>query len=140
MPKRKTASERYYVDALTGCWNWLGPLSKAGYALGTVQRSQGGIVRQAVAHRMFYEEAKGPIPEGLVLDHLCRNRRCVNPDHLEPVTQVVNRRRSAKLNETDIAAIRLARQQGRQCGAIAQQFNVSPSYVSRISRNERWSN
>ncbi len=42
--------------------------------------------KKEVVHRVFYEELIGPIPEELVLDHLCRNTRCVNPDHLEPVT------------------------------------------------------
>ena len=47
------------------------------------------------AHRLVYETLVGPIPDGLVLDHLCKNVQCVNPDHLEPVTQAVNLDRSA---------------------------------------------
>ncbi len=47
-----------------------------------------------LAHRLAYEAAIGPIPEGLVIDHLCRNRKCLNPDHLEPVTLAVNTRRA----------------------------------------------
>lgn len=48
-----------------------------------------------MAHRYVYESIRGPIPEGLVLDHLCRNTSCVNPDHLEPVTYGENFRRGA---------------------------------------------
>lgn len=63
-----------------GCWQWMGRTTPNGY--GTLHVN--GISR--VAHRVSYEANVGPIPQGLVLDHLCRNRACVNPDHLEPVT------------------------------------------------------
>ena len=79
-----SADERYAAqiarDALTGCIEWTGCLSGGGYA----QMKVGG--RSTYVHRWAWERANGPIPEGLFLDHLCRNRLCSNPDHLEPVT------------------------------------------------------
>src|SRR5690606_28140598 len=67
-----------------GCWEWQGARQSGGYGSfwwqGRVQK----------AHRVSYEDQMGPIPEGLVLDHLCRVRHCVRPDHLEPVTQKEN--------------------------------------------------
>jgi len=70
------------------CWPWLGPLNETGY--GTVWR--GG--RKLKAHRVAYELAVGPVPDGLELDHLCRVRACVRPAHLEPVTHRVNLNRA----------------------------------------------
>lgn len=64
----------------SGCWIWTGELNRNGY--GRVWR----LGRRVMAHRAMYELLVGPIPEGLVLDHLCRVRCCVNPKHLEPVT------------------------------------------------------
>lgn len=63
-----------------GCWPWIGKLNADGYGLFTGSR------RRVRAHRFAYELLVGPIPDGLVLDHLCRNPCCVNPTHLEPVT------------------------------------------------------
>lgn len=87
------------IDPVTGCWNWNGNRSKTtGY--GTATRIVDGVKRQGVIHRFYYEEHKGPIPPGLVIDHLCRNVRCVNPDHLEAVTQKINVQRSARCNKS----------------------------------------
>lgn len=63
-----------------GCWLWVAADNGVGY--GAFWDGN----RQVSAHRWAYEALVGPIPEGLVLDHLCRTRHCVNPDHLEPVT------------------------------------------------------
>lgn len=79
------------VDRTEGCWFWTGALSSDGYGH---LKSEGG--RVVVAHRMSYELLVGPIPEGLQLDHLCRVRRCVNPEHLEPVTNRENVHRGMK--------------------------------------------
>jgi hypothetical protein len=71
-------------DPETGCWSWTAYLMPNGYG-------QFGIGRKVFcAHRVAYEMFVGPIPAGLQIDHLCRNRRCVNPAHMEPVTQREN--------------------------------------------------
>lgn len=75
------------VDAAAPCWVWLGRTTKRGYG---VFRVDGREIR---AHRWSWEALVGDIPEGIVLDHLCRNHPCVNPDHLEPVTRAENTRR-----------------------------------------------
>lgn len=66
------------------CWPWKLSKTPAGYG----QLSSRG--RQLYAHRVAYELATGPIPKGLVIDHLCRNRACCNPSHLEPVSNAEN--------------------------------------------------
>jgi hypothetical protein len=71
------------------CWLWQGALDTAGY--GSIKGDDG---RTRSVHRLVYEALVGPVPEGLVLDHLCRARQCCNPDHLEPVTPGENYRRS----------------------------------------------
>lgn len=74
----------------SGCWEWAASLT-GGYGTIEYRRAEvGGSRRTVRAHRASYELAKGPIPPGLCLDHLCRNTRCVNPDHLEAVTQQEN--------------------------------------------------
>lgn len=67
------------------CWEWLAYRPDDGYG-----RYRCGPGSPRLAHRVVYELLVGPIPEGLQLDHLCRVRHCVNPDHLEPVTGRVN--------------------------------------------------
>lgn len=70
------------VDPVADCWVWTGARKTGGY--GTVRKNDGRRKFSYSAHRASYEEFVGPIPDGLELDHLCRNRLCINPSHLEP--------------------------------------------------------
>lgn len=71
-----------------GCWEWRGHTQANGYGSMSVNG------RPQRTHRIAYEEYVGPIPAGLEIDHLCRNRSCCNPKHLEPVTRAENMRRA----------------------------------------------
>lgn len=90
----KTVAEklRDYVaiDQATGCHNWQKYVQTNGYG----QICVGGRGNSKLVHRVAYEIAKGPIPPDYQIDHLCKNTRCVNPEHLEAVTQRVNALRS----------------------------------------------
>ena len=79
-------SERFWskVDKSGQCWDWTATIHKTGYGS---FRFKGKI---ALAHRVAFELSKGPIPEGMQIDHTCRQRACVNPDHLRPVTNKQN--------------------------------------------------
>jgi hypothetical protein len=74
-----------------GCWSWVSAKESGWYGRFSI-RTDSGLVA-VPSHRAAYELFVGPIPEGLHIDHLCRNICCVNPDHLEPVTRQENVRR-----------------------------------------------
>lgn len=133
---RKALSERYDVDE-NGCWVWNGARDRDGY--GKIL-SRSAPKKTARAHRFFYIRYVGPIPDGLQIDHLCRNRACVNPAHLEPVTGAVNSRRgsNAKLSEEDAIEIRKYLEIGWAQTAVAVGFGVNQSVVSAIHREAAW--
>lgn len=83
---KRSVEERFWekVDKSGDCWNWVGSDNGRGYG---IFYHDG---RYSRAHRFAYELMVGPIPEGLTLDHLCRNTYCVRPRHLQPVIHQVN--------------------------------------------------
>lgn len=89
LPER--IAEKINPEPNSGCWLWGASLDRKGY--GQIMLHRNDLRR---AHRVVYEAFKGPVPAGLDLDHLCRVRSCVNPDHLEPVTRAVNLNRGIK--------------------------------------------
>jgi len=86
------------ADHTTGCWNWTGSTQASGHGRLTVEG------KQHAAYRFLYEQLVAPIPAGLELDHLCNNPRCVNPDHLEPVTPDENKRRFRSIQAAEMGA------------------------------------
>jgi hypothetical protein len=91
MVKAVARFERFYRVVRSGCWEWQAGHVPAGYG----RFYWGG--RQGYAHRFSHEAFVGPIPPGFDVDHLCRNPRCVNPEHLEAVTRRENLRRGRGL-------------------------------------------
>lgn len=81
----------------SGCWIWMGEVTKS-HGYGVISVMINWVRTRDYAHRVFYELYKGPIPEGLIIDHLCRVRSCCNPDHLEPVTIAENVRRGESVS------------------------------------------
>lgn len=114
------------------CVLWKGCISTNGY--GVVSRKMFGTLQ---AHRISYILAFGSVPKGKELDHLCRNRACVNPFHLEPVTRTVNVRRGAKcvVNEQLADEIRKSPESRRK---IAKRLGISPSTVYAIRIGKTW--
>ena len=93
MPRWNKGLEERFLDKIqrdqeTGCWLWQANRNRDGYGAIKVDG------KYLKAHRVAYELYRGQIPDGLHIDHLCSNRRCVNPYHLEPVTMKENRRRT----------------------------------------------
>jgi hypothetical protein len=83
------------INKIKSCWIWLGSKSGSGY--GRMQRNN----KKYFVHRFVYEIYKGKIPEGYEVDHLCRKRDCVNPEHLEAVTMKENRVRAGNTRRKD---------------------------------------
>jgi hypothetical protein len=103
-----------------GCWIWTGSKSRLGYGCIHMGGRKGRVIE---AHIVAYRFFAGEIPEGLELDHLCRNRACVNPDHLQPVTHQENMSRGAHAMKTHCIH--------------GHEFTPENTYVNHGSRNCR---
>lgn len=115
----------------TPCWIWQLKTGIPGYGIWKINRVQ------HLAHRVYYQRLVGPIPDGLVLDHLCRVPACVNPDHLEPVTIEENlwRGNSRKLTAEQVRAIMSA--DGVPLRVLADRYGISHNYACGIRTGSR---
>lgn len=121
----------YVVDEDTGCWPWALGLNENGYGRVKVKG------RCTYAHILAWERLHGSVPDGLELDHLCHNRACCNPDHLE----VVTRRENVRRQRTTKVTLGLADEIRRATGSnreIAGRFDVSTTTVQNIRAGTRW--
>lgn len=128
-----------YVIDERGCWIWQGTIAvkPCGYAhamRNTPERKPCNVARE-VAYCVA-----GPSPSELVADHKCREPRCVNPAHIELVTQAQNvrRGRATKLTPGDIEQIRLRSAAGATGPELARAYRISTRHVSAIVRHENW--
>jgi len=133
--KTALSAVRYLVDPTSGCWVWQRSLTPEGYP-----KRMSADGHSYVPHRYYYQVKYGPIPAGYQLDHLCRNRACVNPDHLEAVTPAVNVRRSAatKLAEDDVRSIKHLFRQGTTKSELGQRFAVTVTNICEIINGTTW--
>jgi hypothetical protein len=134
-----------------GCWDWGKTINTNGYGVFYVAR-----FRPVAAHRLAYEMAHGPVPDGLCVCHTCDNRKCVNPAHLFLGTNADNvadreskgRGRpsnpkgsaswAATLDEKKVLAIRKQLSAGGKQTEVAKAFGISQSTISQIKRRKTW--
>ena len=159
-PHGLTLAQRFWpkVKVVDGaCWEWQASCSTAGYGrIATNEPGAGKKISQA--HRVAYELAVGPIPDGLVVCHRCDNPPCCNPDHLFVDTQAGNiadmhrkgRARGgsvsrpgelnpvSKLTATDVNRAREMREAGHTFKAIGEALHISTSHAYRIVKGDRW--
>lgn len=118
------------------CWEWLGPKISGGYGKKTFNG------RDCLSHRWMWEQLFGPIPRGLVIDHKCGNKGCVNPAHLRAVTQAENCRSGAgtTLLPDDVLEIKRAKVTAGPGtrAALAERYGCSPQLISDIWGGRAW--
>ncbi len=131
---RRRSGAAYIVDPETGCWLWQRKRRPNGYG----QVYDGA--RIVHAHRLYYERANGPIPVGLVVDHLCRNKSCVNPEHLEAVGQSTNTHRGnrSKLSWPLVERLAERHASGESYASLAREHGLSVQTVRRAVLGITW--
>ena len=125
--KTKPSEQRFWekVEKTDYCWNWTAYKNPDGYGRFRL------VEKMVMAHQFSYESIKGKIPKGLQIDHLCRNRACVNPDHLEAVNHKENMRRG------DSAKASAEYQKSKTHCPQGHPYSKENTHMSKNSRNCR---
>lgn len=133
---RRPLAKRFWekVQKTEACWLWTATCDVHGYGRFAV----GGT--PVLAHRVGYELMHGAIPEGLELDHLCRNPSCVRPDHLQPVSHTTNMRRGrpTKLTANEVRWLRSLHAAGTSATRLAAMFGIGRRQVWMITSRRSW--
>lgn len=132
------------VEKGDGCWNWTGTRKPAGY--GAIHEYDSTRKRKTrYAHRVAWEIARGPIPDGLSVLHSCDNPRCVNPDHLflgddaaNALDKAIKGRAARKLTPEAVRGIRNLIQYGYPQRIVAAMYQVDQTCVSSIHLKKTW--
>lgn len=134
VPVRRAASdpERFWekVRKSDGCWEWTAFRDRRGYGRFMIER----IPR--LAHRVSFERANGPIPEGLEVDHMCHNRACVRPDHLRLATGWMNRQNLSGARADSTSGVRGVRQRPSGRWSAQAQMNGQRTYLGLFDSME----
>jgi hypothetical protein len=150
----KSLLERFWskVDKSGDCWLWTGTINRRPDGYGVIGSADG----TRYVHRLSYELAFGPVPDGMNVCHTCDVRTCVNPAHLFAGTQLDNihdmirkgRRRSydrhgarnprAVMTEERVRELRALRRAGMTLARLAERFGIGTTQASRIARGEQW--
>lgn len=122
----------YYINRKTGCWEGIGNVNSSGYLRITID----GVLKYL--HVAMYEKYYGTIPRGMIIDHLCKNKRCCNIFHLKITTREKNVSigKQTKLSYDDVEKIKLECLKKHQT-QVAREFGINPSYVSQIVNGNR---
>lgn len=128
------------VNEETGCWEWRGAIKRDGYGYFRKPAKWYGRQEPVAVHRVMYELYVGDVDGGLQIDHLCRNRKCCNPSHLDVVTQTENLRRGegTKLSHMQVSMIKRMIYNKSSIREIAKQFNVSNKCIRDIKTGRCW--
>ena len=147
---REYLNKKSHLDAESGCIVWDGIRSADGYGHVDMKSMRNAGIR--TAHRANWLDLKGEIPAGYEIDHVCRNRACINVDHLRCVTRAENMagrvhggnpaigqdHQLAKLTDAKVIEIRKLRSSGIRLSAIASTFGISESLVSLVASRKKW--